>query len=57
MTKPSGDALYARSKMKTVPQIFHGDALVGGFSELTDLDKKDQLNSLKEVSGAHEDLP
>jgi len=41
------DALFARSKMKTVPQIFNGDALVGGFSELSDLDKKDQLVSLK----------
>lgn len=41
------DALYARSKLKTVPQIFHGDALIGGFSELSDLDKRDQLNSLK----------
>ena len=41
------DALFKRSKMKTVPQIFNEDRLVGGFSELSDLDKKDKLSSLK----------
>jgi glutaredoxin 3 len=41
------DALFQRSKLKTVPQIFNGDALVGGFTDLTELDKKDQLTSLK----------
>jgi glutaredoxin 3 len=41
------DALFKRSKLKTVPQIFNEDALVGGFSELSDLDKKDKLSSLK----------
>ena len=34
-------------RLKTVPQIFHGDSLIGGFSELSDLDKRDQLNSLE----------
>lgn len=41
------DALYQRSKMKTVPQIFNGDALIGGYNELSSLDQKDQLASLK----------
>jgi glutaredoxin 3 len=41
------DELFKRSKMKTVPQIFNGDQLIGGFSELSELDKKDELASLK----------
>lgn len=41
------EALYRRSRMKTVPQIFAGDQLIGGFVELAKLDKKDGLNSLK----------
>jgi glutaredoxin 3 len=41
------DALCAKSGMKTVPQIFAGDQLVGGYTELAALDKKDQLGSLK----------
>jgi glutaredoxin 3 len=41
------DALFARSKMKTVPQIFHGDRLIGGFTELSALDQKDALKSLQ----------
>ena len=41
------DALYGRSKMKTVPQIFADDKLVGGYSELAELDKKDSLKSLR----------
>jgi glutaredoxin 3 len=41
------DALFQKSKLKTVPQIFNGDALIGGFDALNDLDKKDQLLSLK----------
>lgn len=43
----SWDALYQKSKLKTVPQIFNGDALIGGFDALNELDKKDQLISLK----------
>jgi glutaredoxin 3 len=41
------DALYRRSGMRTMPQIFKGDVLVGGFNELSELDVKDQLTSLK----------
>lgn len=41
------DALYERSKMRTMPQIFHGEKLIGGFSDLAALDAKDQLESLK----------
>ncbi len=31
------DALVARTGMKTVPQIFFDDRLIGGFQELTKL--------------------
>ena len=41
------DALYKRSGMRTMPQIFHGDRLIGGHFELSALDAKDQLASLK----------
>ena len=41
------DALYKRSKLKTMPQIFADDRLVGGFTELNELDQKDALASLK----------
>lgn len=40
------DALFLRSKMKTVPQIFKDDDCLGGFSDLEMLDKKDNLKSL-----------
>lgn len=42
------DALYERSKMKTVPQIFNGETLIGGFTELSQLDQEDHLKSLKD---------
>ena len=41
------DALYKRSGMRTMPQIFHGEKLIGGHSDLVNLDNKDQLASLK----------
>lgn len=41
------DALFKRSGMRTMPQIFHGDSLVGGYTDLADLDARDALESLK----------
>jgi glutaredoxin 3 len=41
------DELEKKSGMKTMPQIFHGDRLIGGFQDLSSLDQKDQLASLK----------
>jgi glutaredoxin 3 len=41
------DELSKKSGMKTVPQIFSDDSLIGGYSELSALDRKDQLVSLK----------
>ena len=41
------DKLFKRSGLRTMPQIFVGDRLIGGFSDLSDLDSKDQLASLK----------
>lgn len=41
------DALYERSGMRTMPQIFAGDKLVGGFTELAEQDARDRLASLK----------
>jgi glutaredoxin 3 len=41
------DALYKLSGMKTMPQIFAGKRLIGGYSELAELDRQDQLASLK----------
>lgn len=43
-------ALTKRSGMKTVPQIFAGEQLIGGYSELSQLDAKDNLASLKAES-------
>jgi glutaredoxin 3 len=40
-------SLYKRSGMRTMPQIFNGDDLVGGYSDLAELDRKDELASLK----------
>jgi glutaredoxin 3 len=41
------DALYRLTGMKTLPLIFHGERLVGGYQELAELDRTDQLQSLK----------
>jgi glutaredoxin 3 len=41
------EELEKKSGMKTMPQIFSGDQLVGGYRELAELDQKDQLASLK----------
>lgn len=40
------EELYQRSKMKTAPQIFYGDKLIGGYTELAALDQKDGLTSI-----------
>ncbi|MGE0616004.1 MAG: glutaredoxin 3 [Bacteriovoracia bacterium] len=41
------EALLARSGMRTFPQIFAGDQLIGGYEQLADLDRQDQLKSLR----------
>jgi glutaredoxin 3 len=40
------DEMIARSGMKTVPQIFYNERLIGGFTDLVSLDKKNGLSSL-----------
>lgn len=47
MSDQEWDDLCAKSKMKTVPQIFHGEKLIGGYTQLADLDAQDQLKNLK----------
>ena len=39
-------ALINKTNMKTVPQIFINDHLIGGCSDMMDLDKKNQLDIL-----------
>lgn len=39
--------LKKRTGMQTVPQIFWGDQLIGGFDQLSDRDKQDQLEFMK----------
>lgn len=41
------DALEKKSGLKTMPQIFAGDRLIGGYTELAEQDGKDQLVSFK----------
>jgi glutaredoxin 3 len=41
------DELFERSGLKTMPQIFAGERLIGGYTDLAELDSKDQLASLK----------
>ncbi len=36
-----------KSGMKTPPQVFLDDQLIGGYSQLADVDAKDQLASFK----------
>jgi len=38
--------MLKRSRRNTVPQIFIGDDHIGGFDELSSLDKKGKLNGL-----------
>jgi GrxC family glutaredoxin len=39
--------LYERSGMRTMPQIYADDELVGGYTDLAEKDSQDQLASLK----------
>ena len=41
------DRLYKKSGMKTMPQIFEGERLIGGYTQLAELDGRDGLASLK----------
>jgi glutaredoxin 3 len=43
----SWDALEKRSGMKTMPQIFADDRLIGGYTDLAALDARDGLQSLR----------
>lgn len=45
-------ALVQKTGMKTFPQIFIGDQLVGGYSELEALDRKGSLDSSLQDEGA-----
>lgn len=40
------ERLYQLSGMRTMPQIFNGNQLIGGYDDLSALDQKDQLKSL-----------
>lgn len=42
------EALYQKSGMRTMPQIFAGDRLIGGYTDLAELNQKDGLKSLLE---------
>ncbi len=44
---PDRQELTQRTGMKTVPQIFFQDQLIGGYDQLAEIDQKDQLASLK----------
>jgi len=41
------DELARRTGLSTMPQIFAGDQLIGGYSDLAELDSKDELKSLR----------
>jgi glutaredoxin 3 len=38
--------LGKRSGMKTFPQIFHGDTVIGGYTDLAEMDERDGLKKL-----------
>jgi glutaredoxin 3 len=40
------NALRARTGWQTVPQIFIGEKLIGGYTDLAELDAKGELNNL-----------
>ena len=41
------DNLVKTSGMKTVPQVYVDGQLIGGYTQLAEVDAKDQLQSLK----------
>ena len=41
------ERLFKLSGLRTMPQIFADERLIGGFSDLAHLDQQDQLTSLK----------
>jgi glutaredoxin 3 len=41
------DALEKKTGMKTMPQILHGERLIGGYNDLAAIDARDQLSSLR----------
>jgi glutaredoxin 3 len=41
------DELFRRSGMRTMPQIFVGDAVLGGYTDLKAQDDRDKLASFK----------
>ena len=41
------DQFVQKSGMKTVPQIYVDEKLIGGYSQLAEVDQADQLESLK----------
>ena len=45
-------ALIEKTNMKTVPQIFINGHLIGGCSDMIDLDKKNQLDILLQAEDA-----
>jgi glutaredoxin 3 len=45
--EPHRNEIFARSGMKTFPQIFHGDVLIGGYSDLKELDDTKGLSDLR----------
>jgi glutaredoxin 3 len=46
------DALVKRTGWKTVPQIFIGDEMIGGFQELAALDRSGELMKKLKASGS-----
>jgi glutaredoxin 3 len=40
------DELFAKSGMKSFPQIFNGPTLIGGYTELAQLDEKTKLQGI-----------
>jgi glutaredoxin 3 len=41
------DAFVKKTGMKTVPQIFVDEKLIGGYTQLAEIDAQDKLESLK----------